>query len=97
MLDTILKIAGGGTTGTAAAIAISYTLFTPHAQFAEHVAKSERGFILETVDRAREQPPGDYKDSLCKTLRESLAELCAAAPTDAICVDRATYLKQAGC
>lgn len=98
MIDmAALKALGAhGATG-AIPVVLMFSLFTPQDSFHRHVAEAARPFILETVERAADEPPGDYKDSLCKTLEQAIAELCADAPDDAICQDREVHLKRAGC
>ena len=95
-------LTGGG--GAAIPIVVMFAMFTPadqmddhEADFNRHVADSARGYILDTVERAANTEPGDYKASLCRTLEEAMAELCSAAPQDSICVDRAMYFERAGC
>ena len=96
-VSALAKLAGTGATSVMATVGASYLLFTPQDDFNQHVAKSERGYILEVVEQARREPPGAFKDSLCKTLSEAIAELCASAKDDAICVDRAMWIERAGC
>lgn len=93
----IFKMLGTGGAGAAIPIVVMYGFFTQEDDFNRHVADSARGFILDTIERAVVTEPGEYKDSLCRTLQESISELCSAAPEDSICVDRAIYFERAGC
>lgn len=99
MIDvgTALKALGahGGT--AAAPLLVGYMLFTPSDDFDRHVAESERTYILDVVEKARGEPPGAFKDSLCRTLDEALGRLCAASRDDALCLDRAMLRERAGC
>lgn len=88
-------LTGGG--GAAIPMAVMFLAFTPEEDFNRHVADSNRGYILDTVERARNTEPGDYKTSLCRTLEEAVAELCSVAAQDSICIDRAMYFERAGC
>ena len=85
---------GGSATG---AIVIGMFMFADAGDFNRHVAESLRGTILDQVERAAKEEPGEYKQSLCKSLDEMIAELCADEPDDAICMDRDVYRKKAGC
>ena len=74
-----------------------YALFTPIDQHLAVTAQINRGYILDVVEKLRTMEDGEFKDSLCRSLHESIAELCASAPEDAICVDRAMWIERAGC
>lgn len=98
MIDpATVKLVGASGGSTAVAILAGVMLFTPADEFHRHVAESNRGFILDQVERARTLEPGDYKDSICRTIESAIADLCASAPTDAICTDREMHLERAGC
>jgi hypothetical protein len=99
-IDPIALVKGLGSHGATAAVPLvaMYALFTPSDQFNRHVAEASRPFIFDTVERAQEAEPGsDYHRSLCRTLEQSIASLCADAPDDAICLDREIHLERAGC
>ena len=93
---TIKALVGGGG-GAVIPIVMMYGFFTQEDDFARHVAESNRGFILDTVARAQAEEPGDYKDSLCRSLQEAISELCASSPQDSMCLDRQTLLEKATC
>lgn len=99
MIDfaAVAKAVGVGGSSTATAVLASYLLFVPEKEYDRHVAESERTFILDVVEKARSEPAGPYKDSLCRTLDEAIGRLCAAARDDALCVDRAMLRERAGC
>jgi len=97
MIAELAKLAGSGGLGAALPIVLMYSQFTPIASHNELVAKSDRSYILELVDKARAEPAGAFKDTICKSLHEAVAELCAAAHDDAICVDRQMWFERAGC
>ena len=96
-LDAVVKIVGGSTGGASVALLATYALFTPIEEHNQLVAKSDRGYILELVERARAEQPGPFKETMCKSLHEAIAELCAVAPDDAICLDRKDWIARAGC
>ena len=96
-LSSVAKALGPSAGAAALPLVAMYTLFTPLDEHNQLVAKSDRGYILELVERAKNEPQGAFKDSMCKSLHEALAELCAAAKDDAICVDRAMWIERAGC
>jgi hypothetical protein len=96
-LSAVAKVFGPSAGAAALPIVAMYALFTPSDEYDRHVAESNRTYILDVVDKARAEPPGAFKDSLCRTLEEAIAELCASAPDDSLCVDRAMYLERAGC
>jgi hypothetical protein len=99
MLDlaSLAKVVGAPLGAAAVPIIAMYQWATPITEHNRLVAESQRGYILDVVEKARTVDPGEFKDSLCRTLEQSLAELCAVAETDALCVDRAMYLERAGC
>jgi len=100
VIDPVPVLKALGSHGATAAVPLvaMYTLFTPAGQFYRHVAEATRPFVFDTVERAQAAAPGsDYHRSLCRTLEQSIAELCADAPDDAICMDRDIHLQRAGC
>lgn len=92
----IAKLAGGGS-AVAVPIVLMYSFFTPKDEYIRHVADSQSGFILQLVNDARSQPPGPYKDSLCRALHGEIGSLCQYAPQHSICIDRQQYIEAAGC
>ena len=96
-IGTIAKQVGGHGASATLPLLVMFMYFTPVSAFNAEVARSERSFILDTADKAMQAPAGDYKRLLCRTLEQSIARLCAAAPTDSLCVDRMEILKRAGC
>lgn len=94
---SLLKLIAGHGSAMAIPLVAMYSLFTPIADHNALAAKSDRGYIMDLVEKARAEPPGGFKDSMCRSLHEAIAELCAAAPSDAICVDRAMWSQRAGC
>jgi hypothetical protein len=96
-ISAVAKALGPSAGAAALPLVAMYALFTPLDEHNQLVAKSDRGYILELVDRARSEQPGPFKDSMCKSLFEAIAELCAAAKDDAICTDRAMWIERAGC
>ena len=99
MIDvmSLLKSAGGPVGAAAVPLVAMYALFTPIDEHNQLVAKSDRSYILDLVEKARAEPDGAFKDSMCKSLHEAVAELCAVAEKDAICVDRQMWYERAGC
>lgn len=96
--DLIKAIGGGGATGAAVPLLVMYTQFTPSSDYMQHVAESQRGYILDVVAQAAAEPPGPFKQSLCRTLEEAIASLCAdTGGADSICLDRGVYYERAGC
>lgn len=99
-IDPVSALKALGAHGTTAAVPLvaMYALFVPSDQFHRHVAEATRPFIFDTVERAGKAEQGsDYHRSLCRTLEAAIAELCADAPDDAICLDREIHLERAGC
>ena len=96
-LATLGKLIGDRGATALAPLALGYMLFVPGDEYNRHVAESERGYILEVVEKAREVPDGDYKSSLCRTLEDAIGRLCASAPDDALCMDRKALRERAGC
>ena len=110
MIDAaLLKALGGGLGGGAAALLVAYTmLFPTKDRYEDHVtefrnytaaeqASDLRQQILDTVERAAAQEPGEYKTALCKNLDQAIGQLCQVAPMDALCEDRDVYRRRAGC
>jgi hypothetical protein len=99
MIDpmAIAKALGAPAGAAAVPLVAMYALFTPADEYSRHVAESERGYILDIVEKARGEPNGGFKDSLCRTLDEAIARLCASAPDDALCMDRKALRERAGC
>lgn len=99
MIDPVAALKALGAHGSTAAVPIlaGYLLFVPSDEYDRHVAESERTYILDVVDKARREPDGAFKDSLCRTLDEALSRLCAVSRDDALCVDRAMLRERAGC
>lgn len=96
-LDTILKVAGGSTGGAATALLATYALFTPEAQFSRHVAEERTTTVQTLVETLRKEPAGGYRDTLCKTLEQTLAAICLDSPSHPFCADRTILLEKAGC
>ena len=99
-IDPIPVLKALGSHGATAAVPLvaMYALFTPQDSFNRHVAEATRPFVFDTVERAQAAEPGsEYHRSLCRTLEQAIAELCADAPDDAICMDREIHLQRAGC
>ena len=110
MIDAaLLKSLAGSVTGGASVLMVGALMMFPskdelvrhegefHAYQTSQDAKDARQLALDTVERAAAEQPGEYKQSLCRNLTQALAELCAAAPEDAVCMDRAILRKKAGC
>lgn len=98
MIDPVtLKALASGGTGAAIPIVMMYALFTPNQDFTSHVAESLRGGILDLVAQAHDEEPGPFKDALCKSLEQQIAELCTSAPNDSLCTDRSILREKAGC
>ena len=108
-LLALAKTVGGG---SAVPLALMFSLYTPKGEldtlryqyeahegvYIRHVAEASRPFIFDTIERAQaEDPASEYHRSLCRTLEQAIAELCAYSRDDAICVDRNAHLARAGC
>lgn len=78
-------------------VVLMFSLFTPEDEYLRHVAESQRGFIFDQIERARVEGTGPYKDSICRSLEETISALCAESPEDSVCEDRVMLLEQAGC
>jgi hypothetical protein len=97
MIDaTLLKAAGVAVVALVTGVGAVYSQFTPRSDFYRHVADARTGTVLELVSRAQ-SADGDYKDTLCRALIETLNEVCNDSPQHPLCVDRDAYRKQAGC
>ena len=96
-LTAVAKAVGAPLGAAAVPIVAMYQWATPITEHNRLVAESNRSYILDVVEKARNEPAGAFKDSLCKTLDEAIAELCASAKDDALCLDRAMLRERAGC
>lgn len=94
---SILKLIGTSGAGATLPVIVMFAYFTPKDEYVRHVADSQSGFILQLVNDARSQPPGPYKDSLCRALHAEIGSLCQYAPNHSICLDRLSYIEAAGC
>lgn len=96
-LDAVAKIAGGSTGGAAVSLVATYALFTPAEQYNRHVAEERTGQVQQLVQALRDEPAGAYRDTLCKTLEATLAQICLDSPGHPFCIDRMVLMQKAGC
>lgn len=103
MIDVLSLVKGFAAGGSGALLPVVWVYqyvvpgFVPSEEYHRHVAESNRGYVLDVVEQARNESDGPFKDSLCRALTEAISQLCADSPNDSICVDRMLYLDRAGC
>jgi hypothetical protein len=96
-LDAIGKILGGSTGGASLALVATYALFTPAEQYNRHVAEERTGQVQQTIETLSREPAGPYRDTLCKQLELTLAQICLDSPEHPFCKDRMVLMAKAGC
>lgn len=88
---------GSAAGGAAVPIVAMMMWATPAEDFAAHVADSKVGLIVDLTNQAAGEPPGGYKDALCRQLEEAIGQVCANQPDHSMCKDRQTFREKAGC
>jgi hypothetical protein len=96
-LDAITKIAGGSTGGASLALIATYALFTPQETYNRHVAEERTSTVQNLLEALRTEPPGAYRDTLCRTLESTLTAICLDSPEHPFCQDRKVLMAKAGC
>jgi hypothetical protein len=98
MIDAAtLKALGGGAGGALLPLVVMYQWAVPSSQFNRHVAEERTSTVQNLVDTLRNEPAGAYRNTLCKTLEATLAQICLDSPEHPFCIDRAVLMAKAGC
>jgi hypothetical protein len=74
-----------------------YSLFTPQQTYDRHVAEERTAAVQRLIADLQDEPAGDYRDTLCRTLEATLAQICLDSPEHPFCLDRAVLMSKAGC
>lgn len=100
MIDAIPSVVKAlGAHGSTAAVPIlaGLMLFTPAEDYARHVAEERTSVVQNLMQTLKGEPPGAYRDTLCRTLEATLAQICLDSPGHPFCLDRAVLTARAGC
>lgn len=99
MIDvgSALKALGAHGSTAAVPVLIGYMVFTPAEQYDRHVAEERTSTVQSLIETLRNEPAGAYRDTLCRTLESTLAQICLDSPEHPFCIDRAVLLAKAGC
>jgi hypothetical protein len=92
-----LKTAGWAVSASAGAIAWVYGNFTPKDSYNRHVAEERTAAVQRLIETLQGEPAGDYRDTLCRTLEATLAQICLDSPEHPFCIDRTVLMAKAGC
>lgn len=95
--DAVVKILGGSTGGAATALVATYALFTPQTTYDRHVAEERTASVQNLIETLSREPAGAYRDTLCRTLESTLAQICLDSPDHPFCIDRMVLMSKAGC
>lgn len=93
----IAKALGAPVGAAAVPLVMMYTLFTPQAQYARHVAEERTTTVQNLIRDLQSEPSGAYHDTLCRTLEQTLAAICLDSREHPFCVDRGELMAKARC
>lgn len=96
-LSSLAKALGAPVGAAAVPLVAMYSLFTPEQQFTRHVAEERTTTVQTLVETLRKEEAGPYRDTLCRTLEQTLTAICLDSPSHPFCADRTVLMSKAGC
>lgn len=96
-LASIAKAVGAPVGAAAVPLLAMYQFFTPQATYDRHVAEERTTTVQNLMATLANEPTGPYRDTLCRTLEATLAQICLDSPQHPFCIDRGVLLSKAGC